>query len=159
MGPRPVAIRRGASQQRREYANRVAYSPGDEGRGGAQPAQAPTARHRVCAGLPPQGRRRSGDRDPSCPPSRVDRFAITGAPKPMQARWNYWLIRLVISLLGLYRNTLSLILLDSCRFTPTCSAYAQEAFQKHGLLSGTRLTIRRMLRCHPFSDFGLDPVP
>lgn len=47
----------------------------------------------------------------------------------------------------------------SCRFTPTCSAYALEALQRHGPFKGSYLTIRRLLRCHPWGGSGYDPVP
>lgn len=46
-----------------------------------------------------------------------------------------------------------------CRFTPTCSAYALEALDKHGGLGGAYLATRRLLRCHPWCDGGHDPVP
>ena len=46
-----------------------------------------------------------------------------------------------------------------CRFTPTCSQYGLEAFRKHGLFKGGYLTIRRILRCHPWGGSGYDPVP
>jgi len=60
----------------------------------------------------------------------------------------------------LYRLTLSRLLPpNTCRFHPTCSAYALEALQKHGGLRGLWLTVRRLLRCHPFHPGGLDPVP
>ena len=47
----------------------------------------------------------------------------------------------------------------SCRFTPTCSAYAVEAIKKHGPVKGLYLTVRRILRCHPWGGSGYDPVP
>ena len=47
----------------------------------------------------------------------------------------------------------------SCRFTPTCSQYAIEALKKHGPFKGMYLTIRRLLRCHPWGGSGYDPVP
>lgn len=47
----------------------------------------------------------------------------------------------------------------ACRFTPSCSQYAKEAILKHGLLKGSYLTARRLLKCHPFHAGGYDPVP
>lgn len=48
---------------------------------------------------------------------------------------------------------------SSCRFVPTCSQYALEALEKYGAIKGSLLAIRRILRCHPFSAGGYDPVP
>lgn len=47
----------------------------------------------------------------------------------------------------------------SCRFTPTCSQYALEAFRKYGPFKGLYLSVRRILRCHPWGGHGYDPVP
>jgi putative membrane protein insertion efficiency factor len=47
----------------------------------------------------------------------------------------------------------------SCRYQPTCSAYALEALEKHGGLKGTWLTLRRIARCHPWGGSGIDNVP
>jgi putative membrane protein insertion efficiency factor len=66
---------------------------------------------------------------------------------------------IVVSLIRIYQRTLSLVLPDSCRFYPTCSHYAIEALEKHGLLRGTWLTLKRILRCHPLHPGGYDPVP
>jgi putative membrane protein insertion efficiency factor len=46
-----------------------------------------------------------------------------------------------------------------CRFAPSCSDYARQAIEKHGLWRGARLAVGRILRCHPFGAHGLDPVP
>ena len=46
-----------------------------------------------------------------------------------------------------------------CRFYPTCSAYAHEAFEVHGTVGGSWLTVRRLVRCRPFGPSGFDPVP
>jgi uncharacterized protein len=48
---------------------------------------------------------------------------------------------------------------SSCRYLPTCSVYAVEALERHGALRGTRLTVRRLSRCHPWGGHGADPVP
>ncbi|MDT2084835.1 MAG: membrane protein insertion efficiency factor YidD [Planktomarina sp.] len=47
----------------------------------------------------------------------------------------------------------------NCRYQPTCSAYALEALERHGAFKGGLLTIRRLVRCHPFGGDGYDPVP
>ncbi len=66
---------------------------------------------------------------------------------------------LMIWLIGLYRKFISPIKPKCCRFTPTCSAYAIEAFQKRGFFVGFALTVWRILRCNPFCRGGYDPVP
>jgi putative membrane protein insertion efficiency factor len=59
----------------------------------------------------------------------------------------------------LYQWFISPLLPPSCRYEPTCSAYAIEALQRHGLIRGAYLTTRRLLRCHPWGGSGYDPVP
>ena len=67
--------------------------------------------------------------------------------------------RLLVLLVHVYRLTLGPLLGGSCRFTPSCSHYAIEALQRHGAVRGSHLTLRRILRCHPFHPAGHDPVP
>lgn len=64
-----------------------------------------------------------------------------------------------ILLIKAYRKYVSPIKPPCCRFTPTCSAYALEAFSKRGFFIGLFLTLWRILRCNPFSKGGYDPVP
>ena len=66
---------------------------------------------------------------------------------------------LCIALVRLYQKFISPIKPSCCRFTPTCSAYAIEAFQKRGFFVGLFLTVWRLLRCNPFCRAGYDPVP
>ncbi|HEY0939015.1 MAG TPA: membrane protein insertion efficiency factor YidD [Steroidobacter sp.] len=58
-----------------------------------------------------------------------------------------------------YRYLLSPMLGPTCRFYPSCSCYAEQALQQHGALRGSYLTVRRLLRCHPWHEGGYDPVP
>lgn len=58
-----------------------------------------------------------------------------------------------------YRLCLSPWLGSACRFEPTCSRYAIDALERHGALAGSYLAARRVLRCHPWCDGGIDPVP
>lgn len=67
--------------------------------------------------------------------------------------------RLAIFLLRGYQYLISPLLGPRCRFHPSCSHYAIEALQQHGLLRGLWLTLRRLLRCHPWHAGGHDPVP
>ena len=70
-----------------------------------------------------------------------------------------WPRQLLIGLVRLYRFALSPWLGSSCRFEPTCSAYALTALQSHGALGGSALTVARLARCHPWCAGGRDPVP
>lgn len=66
---------------------------------------------------------------------------------------------LLIGLVRGYRLLLSPWLGSACRFEPTCSQYSLQALQQHGAAAGSYLTLRRLVRCHPWCDGGHDPVP
>jgi putative membrane protein insertion efficiency factor len=67
--------------------------------------------------------------------------------------------KFLLFLIRAYQLTLSPFFGQHCRFTPTCSQYAQEAIERHGAWRGAWLAIRRIARCHPFCAGGHDPVP
>jgi len=67
--------------------------------------------------------------------------------------------RVFVALIRGYQRFISPYTPPTCRFYPTCSAYAAEAIQRHGAWRGIGLATRRLLRCHPFHPGGYDPVP
>jgi putative membrane protein insertion efficiency factor len=66
--------------------------------------------------------------------------------------------RLVLGVIRGYQLVIRPLLSGSCRYLPTCSAYATEAVATHGALRGGWMAFKRVLRCHPFGGSGLDPV-
>ncbi len=66
---------------------------------------------------------------------------------------------LLIVFIDTYRYLISPLLPASCRFYPTCSQYAKEALIQFGVIKGGLLTIRRLIKCHPYHQGGFDPVP
>ncbi len=66
---------------------------------------------------------------------------------------------LLIGLIRFYQRFLSPLKPPTCRFYPSCSHYALEAVSKHGVIRGSYLSIRRIIKCHPFHPGGYDPVP
>jgi putative membrane protein insertion efficiency factor len=67
--------------------------------------------------------------------------------------------RIFVLLIFIYQHTLSLLLGPSCRFQPSCSSYAIQSIQRFGIFEGSWLTIKRLLKCHPFHPGGYDPIP
>ncbi len=66
---------------------------------------------------------------------------------------------LLLFLLRAYKLTISPYLGQNCRFYPSCSVYAEQAIRRHGTLKGAALTGKRLCKCHPWNEGGLDPVP
>ncbi|NLY09123.1 MAG: membrane protein insertion efficiency factor YidD [Tissierellia bacterium] len=69
--------------------------------------------------------------------------------------------KLMLGIIWFYQKILSryVFVTPRCRFSPTCSEYARLAYVKYGFLKGTYLSIRRILKCHPFHEGGYDPLP
>jgi uncharacterized protein len=67
--------------------------------------------------------------------------------------------KLPVMLIKLYQWILSPYIGNQCRFIPTCSSYAIEAYTKYGVIKGTYLSAKRIARCHPWHAGGHDPVP
>jgi hypothetical protein len=67
--------------------------------------------------------------------------------------------KVLIALVRVYQVVISPLVGPRCRFYPSCSSYAIEAMRVHGALRGSGLAAWRVLRCNPFNDGGLDPVP
>ncbi len=65
---------------------------------------------------------------------------------------------ILIYLIKFYRKYISPLKAPSCRFIPTCSQYALEAVEKYGFLKGGYLSVKRILKCHPFHEGGYDPL-
>jgi putative membrane protein insertion efficiency factor len=67
--------------------------------------------------------------------------------------------RVLIVLVRAWQIGPSAVMPPTCRFAPSCSAYAIEALERHGAFRGSWLTLKRLLRCHPWGGSGFDPVP
>jgi uncharacterized protein len=66
---------------------------------------------------------------------------------------------MLIAIIKFYKYFISPLLGSNCRFYPSCSSYSLEAIQRHGAFIGSYLTLKRLLKCHPFHQGGIDPVP
>jgi putative membrane protein insertion efficiency factor len=71
----------------------------------------------------------------------------------------FFVIELMCAVLRLYKRFISPVLPPACRFSPSCSEYAQAALRRHGIMYGSALALWRLCRCQPFSRGGYDPVP
>lgn len=69
------------------------------------------------------------------------------------------LSKIAVWMISIYQRFLSPILPPACRFDPSCSEYSKISFERYGFFRGTWMTLKRILRCHPFNPGGYDPVP
>ena len=77
--------------------------------------------------------------------------SVTCRARPVRA--------IALALIGLYQRLAPPLLRGSCRYTPSCSEYAREAIERHGVWRGVWLGARRLMRCHPLGPSGYDAVP
>ncbi len=66
--------------------------------------------------------------------------------------------KIMIAMIRFYQNFISPLFPPTCRFTPTCSVYFIQALEKYGVIKGSYLGIRRILKCHPWHEGGYDPL-
>lgn len=66
---------------------------------------------------------------------------------------------IAVAAIRFYQSVIAPWMMPACRYTPSCSEYGVEAISKYGFLKGGWLTVRRILRCHPWGGHGYDPVP
>src|SRR5690606_19683431 len=157
-GRRPVqgALRRRGTPSpphlpvlRADAADPLLPDAGSGGTAGLVPGRAPQVRSvRLLPGVP-GGRRRRGR------PAGRGRQRRSIGRRRRDAAVKHVLKALVI----FYRKFISPLKPPTCRFYPTCSAYALEALEKHGAVRGSVLAARRIVKCHPFHPGGIDPVP
>ena len=79
--------------------------------------------------------------------------------KQLYEAFKWLLAKLMLALIAFYRTSISPLTPAACRYTPTCSQYAQQAIRKYGPFRGGWLALKRILRCHPWGGSGYDPVP
>lgn len=84
---------------------------------------------------------------------------VENSEKSEPVKRKSWLLWLPLALIAFYRYFISPLLGPRCRFYPTCSQYAEEAYKQFGLIRGTQLAIKRVLKCHPWHEGGIDLVP
>ena len=92
--------------------------------------------------LPPKNGSKIGSKEPE---NRLKLFIGIGS--------------ILIGLIRLYQWTIGPLIGETCRFYPSCSQYAVEALEKHGVMRGVGLAVKRICRCHPWNPGGVDPVP
>ena len=72
---------------------------------------------------------------------------------------NKLIIKIAITIIKFYQFFISPIIGPHCRYLPTCSEYSIQSFNQFGFIKGLMLSVKRISRCHPFGNYGYDPVP
>ncbi len=90
---------------------------------------------------------------------RQERGALSCATSYISHLTSDICLRSLKLLVHLYRNTVGLVLPNSCRYQPTCSQYALDALSEYGAVRGAWMALKRLARCHPLAAGGYDPVP
>lgn len=90
---------------------------------------------------------------------RQERGALSCATSYISHLTSDICLRSLKLLVHFYRNTIGLVLPNSCRYHPTCSQYALDALNEHGAAKGAWMALKRIARCHPLAAGGYDPVP
>lgn len=69
------------------------------------------------------------------------------------------MLKMLIGIIRFYQGSISPLLGRNCRFEPSCSEYSIQAFQRYGVFKGVFLSVKRLIRCHPWGGHGFDPLP
>ena len=99
-----------------------------------------------------------GDLGGKLSPDSPSRWRASAGSRPYPLPGDDSMKRIILSGIRLYQRTISRALPASCRFYPSCSEYAWQAVERYGWPRGSWLTLRRLVRCHPFHPGGYDPV-
>jgi putative membrane protein insertion efficiency factor len=94
-----------------------------------------------------------------CQQTSIEASAMDNFVRRFQQFLNFSIKRFILLLIAAYRTVASAWLGGACRFEPSCSAYASEAFQKHSFFTALKLSSSRIMKCRPGGGFGFDPVP
>ena len=126
---------------------------------GSQPLEAPAAGNRPTRGAATARHSPRGTGLPGQNETGSVRRVVPAAQESTGEADRGAILKFLLSGIRFYRAAISPLRPPACRFVPSCSAYALEALERHGTLRGSRLTLRRLCRCHPLGGKGFDPVP
>ena len=158
MGARGCPLRWHASWRRERGPDRTADPSRTQRGGDTQPTETTASSYSLLKPVPVACRVRSRRGDPSTQASCQRSVSRARTPAVVQTCWDTSMSRFLVVAILFYRNTLSNMMLHSCRFVPSCSEYALQAVRRYGTVRGLWRTVTRLLRCHPFSRGGVDSI-